>query len=231
MKKIIKKIMIISLILSIALPLYAQEEEEYTLKGIKIKKFPFYIYHDGFHRLNHYCPSGWMGDWGDIKLNERWMKNPKSGKSCIQIKYTAERKQGAGWAGIYWQNPPNNWGTSKGGYDLRGAKKLFFYARGEKGGELVEFKCGGITGQYSDSAAATSGPIELTKKWKLYEIDLADMDLSYISGGFCVVFSGQMNPDGCTFYVDEVYYTDKDKPMKIKKATKKSKKRRKRRKK
>ena len=44
--------------------------------------------------------------------------NPFSGKSCFQIKYTAERKQGAGWAGIYWQTPANNWGTTKSAFDL-----------------------------------------------------------------------------------------------------------------
>ncbi|MBN1899319.1 MAG: hypothetical protein JW827_11125 [Spirochaetes bacterium] len=207
----------ISLIFVIAFvtTLYAQEEEE-ILKGIKIKKFPFYIYTDAFNRENHYIPSGWMGDYGDIKIQQKWTKDAQSGQSCFQIKYTAERKQGAGWAGIYWQNPPNNWGTSKGGYDVTGAKKLFFYARGEKGDELVEFKMGGITGQYSDSSSGTTGPVELTKDWKLYEIDLADLDLSYISGGFCVVFSGQMNPDGCTFYMDECYYSDSDKPLSTK---------------
>ena len=35
------------------------------------------------------------------------------------------------------------------------------------------------------------------------------MDLSFIIGGFCVVMSGDGNPDGCTIYLDEVYYTDK----------------------
>ncbi len=222
---IMKKLMILTAAFAVLFglsALYAQEDE---LKGIKVKKFPFYVYKDAFNKANHYIPSGWMGDYGDIKINARWKKKPKKGKTCFQIKYTAQRKQGAGWAGIYWQNPANNWGTSKGGYNISGAKKLFFYARGEKGGETVEFKFGGITGQYSDSASGTTGPIELTKKWKLYEIDLEDMDLSFIIGGFCVVFSGQQNPDGATFYIDEVYYTDKTKPIGGK--NKKSKKRKK----
>ena len=69
----------------------------------------FYVYTDRGSRLNHYAPSGWMGDYGDLKLNQGWTKNVrkpdlKKGKgadskqnTCIQIKYTAERKQGAGW--------------------------------------------------------------------------------------------------------------------------------------
>ncbi|RKY02100.1 MAG: hypothetical protein DRP55_03340 [Spirochaetes bacterium] len=221
-----KRILTLLLISLFVLPLFAQEED--VLRGIKVKKYPFYIYRDAFDRVNHYIPSGWMGDWGDIKIKENCKKNPKTGKSCFQIIYTAKRSQNAGWAGIYWQNPANNWGTVKGGYDLSKAKKLFFYARGEKGGEIVEFKIGGITGRYSDSGMATTGPIELTKKWKLYEIDLSDVDLSYISGGFCVVFSSQMDPDGCTFYIDEVYYTDKDKPISAKRKKKSRRKKRRR---
>lgn len=213
-----KKTIILSLMLVFifTLSLHAQDDEEAVLKGTKVKKMPFYVYTDSFHKKNHYIPSGWMGDYGDIKYNDKWKKKPKTGKSCIQVKYTAERKQGAGWAGMYWQNPANNWGTSLGGYDLTGAKKLFFYARGAKGGEIIEFKMGGITGQYSDSAASTTGSVELTKKWKLYEIDLEGLDLTFINGGFCVVFSSSANPDGCTFFIDEIYYTKKKKAEKVK---------------
>lgn len=203
-----KKIIILSLLLSFVFcpGIYADDEDEESLKGQKIKKFPFYVFHDNNSKLNHYYPSGWMGDFGDIKVKENYKKNPKKGKTCIQIKYTAQRMQGAGWAGIYWQNPANNWGTQKGGYDISGAKKLTFYARGEKGDEMIEVKFGGISSQYADSDSDTTGKIELTKKWKNYEIDLSNADLSYISGGFCVVFTSTDNPDGCSFYLDEIQY-------------------------
>ncbi|RLD18990.1 MAG: hypothetical protein DRI36_00080 [Caldiserica bacterium] len=181
----------------------AQQESGY--KGYAVQ-FPFYVYKDRTYRGNHYIPSGWMGDYGDIKLNENCRENPYSGKTCIKIVYTAKKSQGAGWAGIYWQNPANNWGTVKGGYDLTGSKKLVFYARGEKGGEVAEFKMGGIQGEYSDTDMATTGPIVLSKKWRKYEIDLTGLDLSYISGGFCWVTSSQDNPEGCTIYLDEIVY-------------------------
>lgn len=183
----------------------ASSQGESTYKGYTVK-FPFYVYKDRVSRGNHYIPSGWMGDYGDLKINENYKTNPYSGKTCIRIAYTARKSQGAGWAGIYWQNPANNWGTVKGGYDLRGAKELVFYARGEKGGEVAEFKMGGIQGEYSDTDMATTGPVTLSKRWKKYAIDLKDLDLSYISGGFCWVASSQDNPDGCTIYLDEVVY-------------------------
>lgn len=202
------------------LPLHA--EDEGLIRGKKAGSYPFYVYYDKSDKKNHYLPSGWMGDFGDLKISENCTNRPQSGKTCIQIRYTAEKKQGAGWAGIYWQNPANNWGTSKGGYDLSAAKKLFFWARGQNGGEVVEFKMGGITGEYNDSTLNTSGTVELKKEWELFEIDLAGSDLYYISGGFCFVLSEQGNPDGCAFYIDNIRYSDKtdaleQEPGKIKK--------------
>lgn len=167
----------------------------------------FYVYQDAASRENHYIPSGWMGDYGDMKMNQNCTVNPQSGKSCIEINYNAKKTQGAGWAGIFWQNPANNWGDIKGGYNLTGAKRFTFWARGAKGGEVInEFKVGGIRGVYSDSDSTSIGPITLTKNWKKYTIDLTGLDLSYISGGFCWVASSDMNPNGFTIYLDEMRY-------------------------
>ncbi len=168
----------------------------------------FYVYQDFASRENHYIPSGWMGDYGDMKIVQNCTISPQSGKFCIEIKYdTKKRSQGAGWAGIFWQNPANNWGDMKGGYNLTGAKRLTFWARGEKGGEILnEVKIGGIRGVYSDSDSTAIGPITLTKEWKKYTIDLTGLDLSYISGGFCWATSADMNPGGMTFYFDEIRY-------------------------
>ena len=167
----------------------------------------FKIYTDGNSPDNHYIPSGWMGDFGDIKMNDKFMDNPHSGTTSLQIVYTNKATQGARWAGIYWQNPPNNWGTRPGGYDLSGAKKLSFWARGEKGGERIEeFKIGGITGEYADSDVAGIGPVVLTTEWQQFTIDLEGKDLSSISGGFCWATNLDVNPDGATFYLDDIKY-------------------------
>ena len=195
--------LILSVLIIMSFSSFADDE---ILRGKKVRKFPFYIYKDAFNRLNHYAPTGWMGDYGDIKINQKFSKFKYKGTHCMKVSYSARRKQGAGWGGIYWQNPPNNWGTQKGGYDLRGATKVIFFARGHKGRETIEFKVGGITGQYSDSSSATSGIIELKARWKRYVISLQSMDLSYIGGGFCVVFAAHANPEGAVFYLDEIRY-------------------------
>jgi hypothetical protein len=124
----------------------------------------------------------------------------------LKFTYSAKGAQGAGWAGIYWQHPPNNWGSKPGGFDLSKFKRLTFRARGAKGGEKVEFKMGGITGDQGDSDSASAGPQVLTKQWKTYTIDLAGKNLTHIIGGFCWVASRDDNPQGFTIYLDDVRY-------------------------
>lgn len=169
---------------------------------------PFLIYADKGTRNNHYVPSGFMPDGKCILFDDTWKENCHSGSSCIKIEYdVACSKQGQKWAGIYWLNPPNNWGTQKGGFNLTGAQKLTFWAKGEKGSERIEeFKIGGITGQYPDSDTAVIGPVILSPEWKEYTIDLRGKDLTYISGGFTWATNVDVNPVNCVFYLDDIKY-------------------------
>jgi hypothetical protein len=180
-------------------------EVQDTVTGRDFKVFN--IYTDKSSPGNHYVPSGWMGDFSDIKVDDRWMENAHSGTTCMRIEYLPHRSQGAGWMGVYWQNPANNWGSKKAGFDLTGAKKFVFWACGEKGGEIIsEFKIGGITGEFSDSDSAGIGPAMLTSDWKEYTIDLEGKDLSHIIGGFCLSANADDNPDGFVIYLDDLRY-------------------------
>ncbi len=184
-----------------AYDVYTEEQPSVTT----FSAFP--IYTDGRSPDNHYVPSGYMGDYSDITLEPSSFEDPHSGTTCIKITYANNATQGARWGGIYWQNPANNWGNREGGYDLTGATRLTFWARGEDGGERIEeFKIGGITGLYSDSDIAGIGPVLLTAEWKQYEVDLRGKDLSYISGGFAWATNLDVNPEGATFYLDDIRY-------------------------
>ncbi len=184
---------------------YDTYEEEVESVVSSFKAFP--IYTDGRSPDNHYIPSGYMGDYSDVRLDTTSFENPYSGSTCIKIVYSNLVSQGARWAGLYWQNPANNWGDRQGGFDLTGATKLTFWAKGEQGGERIEeFKLGGITGLYPDSDIAGIGPVLLTNEWKQYEIDLRGKDLSYISGGFALSTNIDVNPEGATFYLDDIRY-------------------------
>ena len=163
--------------------------------------------------LSTFIPSGWMGDgeYGKkyVNLDNSWSQNPHSEPHCVRIKYTTGPHR---WAGIYWQNKPDNWGDYIGvNFQPSGYKKLSFWAKGEKGGEIVEFKAGGIrvpNKKYIDSFEASSGRILLDNYWQQYTIDLDEKNLSSIIGGFCWVLSSDYNIEKTViFYLDDVKYT------------------------
>ena len=179
---------------------------------------PFYIYADLDAEKNHFTPSGYMGDIGDIHINSAYETNPHSGKSSIRIRYDAEGQSPNScgypppckWAGVYWQEPPNNWGTSAVfkdyGYNLEKYKRLTFWARSEKN-STIDFKIGGILGDFGDSIKyPQSIRASLTTEWKQYEINLTGEDLSHIIGGFVWVSDWEANPNGVTFYLDDIRY-------------------------
>lgn len=177
-----------------------------------------YVYLDIDAPENHFRPTGYMGDTGDIHVDEACESRPRSGQTCIKITYDAKGKGPskasyagpAKWAGLYWQEPANNWGTDeiwKGrGFNLSSYSRLVFWARAEKDCR-IEFKVGGINEKYGDSLKyPRSKTAKLTSEWKQYEIDLRGADLSHIVGGFCWVTNWETNPKGATFYLDDIRF-------------------------
>ncbi len=180
--------------------------EEQKKASLDFVSFPVYL--DKGNRENHYIPSGFMPNGNCISFDDAWEQNCQSGKTCIRIQYdVACSRNDQKWAGIYWLNPANNWGTKKGGFNLTGAKKLVFWAKGEKGGEQIqEFTIGGITGDYPDTDTAVIGPVILTNDWQEYTVDLRGKDLSYISGGFSWTTNEEVNQEDCIFYLDNIRF-------------------------
>lgn len=171
-------------------------------------QLPAFVYREGDADENRFRPTNWMGDIEDLTLDEYCQTRPRSGAECLKITYTP-----AGWnrwAGIYFIGPyMNHWGDYPG-YSLKGARKLVFWARGERGGERVEFKCGGMNSggkSFRDSfgpLASTRFSETLAAEWREYSIDLTNADTSSLLGGFCFALNTPGNPRGCTFYLDDV---------------------------
>lgn len=174
------------------------------------KPFKEFVVYKDKSGPNHFVPSGYMPDGQCIKQQDNWQDNCQQGKTCIKVTYDIPCSiNGRGWAGVYWLNPADNWGDRKGGFNLTGAKKLVFWARGEKGGETIaEFKIGGvgIAREFPDSDTVGIGPVLLTDTWKQYSIDLRGRDLSYISGGFAWAANTDNNHESCTFFLDDIHY-------------------------
>lgn len=165
-------------------------------------KLPFAVYEDKGSANNHYIPSGWMGNAKATKMDDGCATNPHGGKTCLKFEYTATDN----WSGIVWQDPVNDWGDQPGGSNLTGAKKLKFWARGEKGDEVVSFKFGilGSDKKFSDSANGEMADVKLSKEWTEYSIDLAGKDLTRIKTGFCWSLAGQVSP--VVFYLDDIRF-------------------------
>lgn len=163
---------------------------------------PFVIYSDQSGAGSHYVPSGWMGNLKAIKMDVGCRTRPHSGTTCLSVRY----QDSAGWGAVAWQDPPEDWGDRTGGWDLTGAKELTFWARGEKGGEEVDFKFGilGRDKSHPDSDNGALEKVRLTREWKQYRINLAGKDLSRIKTGFCWSLKGQNQP--LTFYLDDIQY-------------------------
>jgi hypothetical protein len=157
--------------------------------------------------IRNFVPSGFMGDSLAIKYQYNCKVNPYSGTYCQMWSYQPTENDRFGWAGLFWQNPANNWGNAEGGFDLSKYSKFTFWARGQKGGEVLKFQIGGIRGDtVSDSTLVEFSDVVLTPEWKQYTINLKGENLSCIIGGFCWMAAKERNPEGCTFYLDNIMY-------------------------
>ena len=170
---------------------------------------PLVVYKEGGSEENRFQPSGWMGDLNCLKIDRACRTNPHSGETCTKIVYNPNSFLFRRWSGIYWQYPLNNWGDYPG-YDLFKATKLTFWARGEKGKEMAEFKVGGIRvwqKPYCDSFGPVSTDvIVLGSEWRKYTLDLKGYDTSNVIGGFCFASNHLQNPAGCTIYLDDIQF-------------------------
>ena len=167
-------------------------------KVVKPVKVPYAIYADGV--ASKFYASGWMGNTGAMKTDDGCTENPHSGDVCLKVSYDAKDN----WAGIYWQDPPNDWGDKEGGVNLENATMLEFWARGEKGGEKVNFFMGGIENKPFSDTGSGKREVTLKKTWTRYRIPLDGEDLSRIKTAFGFNFGGQGKP--FAFFLDDIRY-------------------------
>lgn len=180
-----------------------------------------YVYKDFADGLNNYTQKAFVGNHYDSPPAMDEKAAPYEGISSIRAQIDLTQFT---WGGYMFVNgvleagstkPELSFGEMPAGLDLSGADKLVFYAKGEKGGERVEFFLAGLghgdisIEPYADSVRKiTLGYITLSKQWERYEIDVAGYDLSSIGCGFGWVTNDVNNyPEtDVAFYVDEIYF-------------------------
>ena len=169
-------------------------------KELRAASMPYPVYRDGAN--GPWYVSGYMGNTGAMKVDDKCSEKPHSGETCMKIEYSAN----GNWAGIFWQSPAGDWGDKPGGANLSKAATLVFWARGEKGGEKASFFMGGIGKDkpFHDTANRKLENVVLKKSWTRYRIPLDGEDLSQIKTGFGFNFGGQGRP--FAFYLDDIEY-------------------------
>jgi hypothetical protein len=166
-------------------------------------KLPLAIYAEASDKETPFTPSGWMGNTKGLKLAEDCKERPHSGKTCLRLSY----EEADGWAGIVWQSPANDWGDRAGGWNLTGARRLVFWARGAAGGETASFEFGILKPggkKFHDSGSGKLASVVMSSDWKEYSIDLTGKDLRRIKTGFVCVLAGRGKP--MTIYLDDLRY-------------------------
>lgn len=119
-------------------------------------------------------------------------------------------EKGAGFGGVCWKNRAGNEGEAPGD-DLSkaGYRRIAFWAKGENGGEVAEFRAGGlgnIKTRHRDSFDVTAGKIKLNPGWSEYSIYVNDADLSSVMTPFCVLLHHEDNREGAVVYLDDLQY-------------------------
>lgn len=89
--------------------------------------------------------------------------------------------------------------------NLSTVERLTFWAKGESGNEVFDFKVG------DREFLPTPGyrvRLRLTSEWQKYEIDLRDsrMDFSRVVAGLVWVATDRHNPQGASFLIDDIQF-------------------------
>jgi hypothetical protein len=192
----------------------------------------FWVYRNGAtHPKMPFTPYGWMSDATNLSQvvevdvesrdhpNTITKTSPPERDRCIRIKLTWSEATWASVAFISGPDKPPWWGDSNTGryYNLNvlPKKKLIFYARGDKGGEVIKAQIGALGDKpFGDSLAnpITSESLKLTPDWTRYEIDLKNAppsELEKICNGFGIVAeraSQAGSPGETQFYIDDIYF-------------------------
>ena len=163
----------------------------------------FYVFKNYGSVTNHFLGINKLGDHDSIYTREDLNNVSPAGGSSLEVVYNP-RGYETHYASTISLIVSDD--ESKDMYDLNGAKRLFFYARGKNGGEIVEFDIGSISIDSAQLGTASSGPIVLDNAWQEYSIDLEGLNLSRTKVGFSISLNRYDNSDGAVLYLDEIRY-------------------------
>ena len=134
-----------------------------------------------------------------------------TGSDCIRFTY----RSGGGWAGVLWWAYGCDWSQVsqhtcginvpvKGNFSA--VYRLTFWARGEQGGEKIEFTIGSDEGGIPPTPKRSLGVVTLRSTWQRYAIDLSGISLTDAIALFYWGAADENNPQGAAFYLDDIQF-------------------------
>lgn len=147
--------------------------------------------------------AGYSGDMDAVTADEDWDEGCHSDALCTRIVY-APAQGTRGWAGNLWVDVL--YPLYSQGVNLEAVGRLTFWAKGDKGGERVEFRVGAAEG-VTPQPAFSSGVLTLQPFWQQYSIEITEhTQLDHVFSGFMWITSDKLNPEGCIFYLDDMQF-------------------------
>jgi hypothetical protein len=223
-KKMVLIIFSFIVIIDFVLAGFCDDSEEKAFLHMNEKMDMFHSFFDVFTDNgaggNHFHYLGKLGgENAPVEINNNWKGGCYRGQSCIRNEFSGSIYEHGGWS---FQNGyidsegrlVGNWGEYPNmGFNLNSATEIEFWARGEKGGEKIDFFAFGIgrhtdNSRYPDSShrVPSNNFITLSDKWEKYTIDIRNANKSYVIGGFSWYTSGSYNTRGAIFYLDDIRY-------------------------
>lgn len=154
-----------------------------------------------------YLWSGYEGSNNGVSLNVDpfFESDPQTGSVCTKVTYDSSKEDNAGLYILATGNTQRGPGT---GLSIPDAQYLEFYAKGARGGEKVSFGYGMPSSEDNPNADSSNyiQSITLTDRWERIAFDLKGKSLSHINGLFRFYVTKNDNPNGCTFYLDNINY-------------------------
>jgi len=139
---------------------------------------------------------------------------PRDGATCARFDIQLQGE--FQWVGIAVTGPAYRFGRPgvsferDGAFDLTGARRLVFWARGERGDEYIQIKAavfGDVPNGDSARLPAATTWLPLTKAWSRYALDVSTMNLTRVVSLFAFVVDRAHNPGGTlTFYLGDIYF-------------------------
>jgi hypothetical protein len=144
--------------------------------------------------------------WGDadrIEVDEGWTETLRNGDSdgtCIRV---SSRPGESGWAAVYWQSAKET--GVRPPLKLEGARRVRFWVRGEAGGEKLHVH---LAGSAASELLQAGEVIELGSEWREVELQLDESKQDPVTGVFGIrwIQAGDENPEGLTFYLDDIRF-------------------------